>query len=226
MQDHSFNISIISTIIFDVDGVLVDSEPLSCGALNQILNEEMEIDIGIDYSEVIGTSNKDAVKFYLNKFGKTISDDQVMDLVDKKQLRYVKLAQRSLESFDNCELFISKLQKRDYRIAVASSGSLDKIRFSLDKVGLLKYFESLSSSEEVNKGKPAPDLFQLAINRQDASPENCLVIEDSMYGIEAGKASGAFVVGFSGSFSKVQLLDSGADFVVESYSELIDLFKL
>lgn len=226
MKDQNFDISEISTIIFDVDGVLVDSEPLSCGALNQILSEEMDIDIGIDYSEVIGTSNKDAIKFYLNKLGKTVSDDRVMELVDKKQDRYIELAKESLESFDNCELFLDKLCKRNYKIAVASSGSLEKISFSLSKVGLLKYFKSLSSSQEVGKGKPAPDLFQLAINRQDARPENCLVIEDSIFGIEAGKASGAYVVGFSGSFSKDQLLETGADLVVESYSELIEIFKL
>ena len=226
MSGHSLDISKISTIIFDVDGVLVDSESLSCGALNQILVEEIDIDIGIDYSEVIGTSNKDAIKFYLNKFGKELSNDEVMDLVDKKQLRYIELAKQSLTSFDNCELFISKLRDRNYKVAVASSGSIEKIKFSLGKVGLIHYFESLSSSEEVRNGKPAPDLFQLAINRQDAKPENCLVIEDSIFGIRAGKASGAYVAGFIGSFSKEQLLETCADLVVQSYSELIELFLL
>ncbi len=226
MSGRIFNITELSTIIFDVDGVLVDSEHLSCGALNQILSEEIDINIGADYSEVIGTSNKDAIKFYLNKFNKSSSNDLVMDLVDKKQERYIELATKSLQSFENCELFIRKLVNSNYKVAIASSGSLEKIEFSLKRVGLLKYFNSLSSSQEVSIGKPAPDLFLLAINRQHARPENCLVIEDSIFGIEAGKASGAYVVGFVGSFTKAQLLGAGADLVVESYSDLIELFQL
>lgn len=225
MKNRSFDISEISAIIFDVDGVLVDSEALSCGALNQILKEEMDIDIGIDYSEVIGTSNKDAIKFYLNKFEKPITNEVVVDLIEKKQKRYTELVQEGLQTFDNCELFINKLVDWNYKIAVASSGSLDKIKFSLNKVGLLQYFGSLSSSQEVINGKPAPDLFLLAIKRQDVKPKNCLVIEDSLFGIKAGKASGAYVAGFVGSFTKELLLKAGADLVVDSYSELIELFQ-
>ena len=77
----------------------------------------------------------------------------------------------------------------------------------------------------MKNGKPAPDLFNLAIQRSGSHPSKCIVVEDSLLGIQAAKSAEAFVLGFTGSFSREQLKNAGADLVVSTYIELIDLIN-
>ncbi len=217
------DISSKSTVIFDVDGVLVNSETLSCGALQQILNEEHHVDMGNDFSEVLGTSNSYAIKYYLDKFKREYDNREIERLVDLKQIRYTELAERSLDTFEYCKEFIELLISRDYRITVASSGSISKIKFSLAKTGLLHYFDTINSSEEVENGKPAPDLFLLAMQRFNVNADECIVIEDSLLGIKAAQNAGIDTLGFVGSFSREAIENTGAS-VFENYKELIDMF--
>ena len=212
------------TIIFDVDGVLVDSEKLSCGALSKILEEECGVFTGDDYSQVLGTSNSYAVKYYLDLAKFTYNDLMIEKLVNLKQVRYQKLADKQLTSFHNCEYFIKLALKYNYKIAVASSGSLEKIKFSLSKVNLISYFKFINSSSEVTHGKPAPDLFNLTMDRLGVVAEDCVVIEDSLLGIQAALAAGIEVLGFVGSFDRESIEKSGAT-AFESYTELINLFN-
>lgn len=213
-----------NTVIFDVDGVLVDSEPLSCGALQQILAEELNIQTGENFSPVLGTSNRTAILYYLNENGLTISEEEILKIAIKKEQRYIKLANQHLKTFPFCEEFIQELKRSNINTAIASSGSLRKIRFSLEKTGLLRYFENINSAQEVKQGKPAPDLFQLAMNRLGIESDECVVIEDSLLGVQAAKAAGIDTLGFIGSFTKEELIAEGA-IPFPSYKELIDIFK-
>lgn len=213
-----------NTIIFDVDGVLVDSEPLSCGALSQILEEEHGIITGNDFSRVLGTSNSYAIKYYLDQSNISHDVKKIDNLVRLKEDRYQMLADRQLVSFQDCENFIKLVLNLNFRVAVASSGSLEKIRFSLSKVNLISYFDHINSSSEVVHGKPAPDLFQLAMKRLDVIAEKCIVIEDSLLGIQSAKAAGIDVLGFIGSFDRESIERTGTT-AFDSYTELIKLFK-
>lgn len=211
----------IKGIIFDCDGVLVDSEAISCYALNIVFKNQFGIEIGNDYSEVLGTSVKFALKYYLDQ--NKISKYDIIDLAMKKEEAFFNLASEKLVSFENCENFIKLLLDKSIKISVASSGSHEKIEFSLNKTNLLQYFDYRYSSSDVKKGKPAPDLFLYAAEKLDVHPSNCLVIEDSINGVIAGVNAGMQVIAFPGSFSKDQLVKAGGHYVSNGYAEIMEL---
>ncbi len=211
----------IKGVIFDCDGVLVNSESISCYALNILFEKQFGIDIGSDYSEIIGTSVSYALEYYLKKNG--LTHDNLDLLAVEKEKEYFKLASRNLESFENCESFIQLLQEKSIKIAVASSGSHEKIEFSLNKTNLLKYFDLRCSSSDVKNGKPAPDLFIYALKKLGLDPSNCIVVEDSITGVTAAVEAGMRVIAFPGSFSENQLKKAGGYYVKNGYSELIQL---
>lgn len=210
----------IQAVIFDCDGVLVDSEEMSCYALNVVFQNEFGIDIGTDYSNVIGASLRFALQYYLGKFN--LSTEDIQHLADLKENTYYEMAKNRLTSFPNCEEFIRLLLQNVFLISVASSGSLKKIQFSLDKVNLSKYFSIVTSTLEVKHDKPAPDLFFLAASKLNVDSSSCLVIEDSVNGVRAAKNAGMQVAGFPGTFQKDLLIKEGAIYVKNGYSELIE----
>jgi HAD superfamily hydrolase (TIGR01509 family) len=213
----------IHAIIFDCDGVLVDSEKMSCGALNVVFDSVFGIDIGSDYSPVVGTSLYSSLRYYLDKFN--LKYDNIEDLVNMKEEAYITLAKDSLVSFPYCEEFIQLLLDHNKQVAVASSGSPSKINFSLTKVGLENHFPIITSTTEVSNGKPAPDIFLLTAEKMQIKPESCLVIEDSILGIQAAQAAGMRVVAFPGSFPNHQLIQTGAHLAENGYKSLITEFN-
>ena len=210
----------IQAVIFDCDGVLVDSEEMSCYALNIVFQNEFGIDIGTNYSDIIGTSLKFSLQYYLDKFHLSTSD--IQHLAELKEKAYYEMATNRLSSFPHCEEFIQLLLQNDFLLCVASSGSLKKIHFSLDTVSLSKYFSIIISAVEVRHGKPAPDLYYLAARKLNVDPSSCLVIEDSVNGICAARKAGMSVAAFPGTFQKDLLIKEGAIFIKNGYSELIE----
>jgi len=217
-----FLLADVEAILFDCDGVLVDSEYLSTNALNIVFENEFNIDIGRDYTPVIGTSLATALKYYLDLHH--IKEFDLDDLKLKKEQAYFQQAKERLRSFDGCDEFLTLVKKKGLKIAVASSGSHEKINFSLTTTGLKNYFEIFCSADDVMKGKPAPDLFIAAASKVGVSPEKCIVIEDSVNGIKATKAAKMYAIGFLGSFDQQTLFQAGADLVVNGYKNLIELF--
>ncbi|MCE7736772.1 MAG: HAD family phosphatase [Candidatus Heimdallarchaeota archaeon] len=216
------DLSHIEAVIFDCDGVLVNSEALSCYALNVVFEENFGIDIGTNYSPIIGTSLDFALNYYFKKYD--VKDYDIEELKLQKEKAYFSLAESELDTFDLCESFIQLLRFRSIKIAVASSGSHEKIEFSLNEVDLLKYFENRYSSQDVKNGKPHPDLFLHTAESIGVSPDKCLVIEDSVNGIIAGVNAGMNVIGFPGSFPNQDLMKAGATYLVKGYYELMKWF--
>ena len=220
----NFSLDKIIAIIFDCDGVLVDSENYSCYALNILLKRHFDLDIGSDYKAVVGKNLKDAFNYYSTQFQLVINNPE--QLYKEKDLIYQELAKGKLRTFNGVEQFLSFLQNIGKKIAVASSGELEKILFSLRETHLLKYFpiSMITSSSEVSKGKPFPDLFLKSAEKMNVFSENCLVIEDAVTGVIAGKSAGMNVAGITNTFSTEDLLTAGADVVVREIHELIEYF--
>ncbi len=180
-------------IIFDCDGVLVDSEMLASRALAEYLRE-----LGVPMTEeesrdrYTGMSIA-SVKQLAEEFFKVSLPD---DFEDGLWARDQKVFTRDLKPIAG---IIDLLEALPTPTCVASSGRPEKIYHSLEVTGMLKYFQPhLFSARMVKKGKPAPDLFQLAAQKMNTPPEKCLVIEDSTFGIEGALAAGMAVVGFAG----------------------------
>ncbi|MFV2014110.1 MAG: HAD family hydrolase, partial [Candidatus Heimdallarchaeota archaeon] len=126
-----------------------------------------------------------------------------------------------LKAFNGIPRLINYCHKFDITVAVASSGTLDKIKFSLTETGLLNYFNIITSSNEIKKGKPDPELFLLSAEKMNLDPKNCLVIEDSISGIVAGNLAQMFTVGVTNTFSKDELQKSTPNLIVNNVSELL-----
>jgi HAD superfamily hydrolase (TIGR01509 family) len=179
-------------IIFDCDGVLVDSELLSCRCLSEVLAE-----FGFAMSEAqalelfLGRSTK-AIEQHYRDLGQVVPES----FVPRLKSRVLATFAHSLEPISGVGAVLSGLA---VPFCVASSSDLDRVSLSLDVTGLAPHFgDRVYSAQMVRHGKPAPDLFLHAAEKMRASPDRTLVIEDSVSGVRAAKAAGMTVWGFVG----------------------------
>jgi HAD superfamily hydrolase (TIGR01509 family) len=183
----------ISLIIFDCDGVLVDSEVLACGAVAQVL-EEIGIKITTDQivSRYAGISAATMYGDLEREWHRTIPRD-VREAVTNRVLAEFE---RDLQAMPGVEAVLQSLR---CKFCVASSSTIERTRFSLQRTRLLGYFEGrIFSATQVARGKPWPDLFELAAKTMISDYPLSMVIEDSIAGITAARAAGMFAVGFIG----------------------------
>jgi HAD superfamily hydrolase (TIGR01509 family) len=206
-------------IIFDCDGVLVDSEVLSCGCLSAVLAGH-GIALGLDEAleRFVGRSVT-AVREHYGELGRPLPDRFPAEL--KARVRETFAA--SLSPIEGVAALLSSLEPP---ICVASSSDLDRVSFSLAMTGLAEYFGGrIYTAQMVKRGKPAPDLFLHAAAEMGADPRHTLVIEDSVSGVRAGKAAGMTVWGFVGGAhyasrdGRAMLRAAGADRVFAHMSE-------
>ncbi len=204
-------------IIFDCDGVLVDSEKFSCGAWNVLLQEEYDLEVGTDYNAILGKNSTDAAKFYLEKFNLAYDDSVLHDLAKKKEKIYYRISQNNLQPVSGVREVILMAKRLDLKIAVASSGTMEKINYSLTETGLRDLFTTIICADDVTHAKPSPDIFLTAMTKLQTHPTNCLIIEDSISGVVAAKASGAFTIAITNTFSAEELRQ--ADLVIDSFRD-------
>ncbi|MHA1560540.1 MAG: HAD family hydrolase [Promethearchaeota archaeon] len=210
-------------LIFDCDGVLVDSEPFSCGTWNVIFKEQHNIDIGTNYNAILGKNLRDAAEYYSKKYNLPCDNETLKKLAQLKEDTYYRIAEGKLHPIPGVNRIIQDAKNLNLKIAVASSGSINKINFNLSQAGLNDKFKNIISADDVKHAKPAPDIFIEAMNRLGIKPEKCIIIEDSLSGINAAKLSGAFTIGLATTFPVENLYE--ADLIIKNYDEL-DLFLL
>ena len=207
-------------IIFDCDGVLVDSEKWSCGAWLPVL---ARYDIAAELADIeafIGQSDRAVLDHFRRRSGKDLPDD----LIAVKEEQYFDLARDHLETFAGLRTVLEEAKKRCLHLAVASSGRQRKIRFSLEKVDLLDFFPVICSATEVERGKPAPDLFLHTAARMGLPPQQCAVVEDSVFGIQASLSAAMTPLAFTSSHPATTLQATGARHIFSVYGEFFDLF--
>jgi HAD superfamily hydrolase (TIGR01509 family) len=180
-------------IIFDCDGVLVDSEVISCRAHAQTLTHHgYPITANQVLDRFLGVSDREARLIIEAELGRSLPDDF------EAQMKQAAL-QRYADELRNIPYVSEALAAIGLPKCVASSGTPEKIRHGLTCAGLYELLApNIFSASQVKRGKPAPDLFLFAAERMKASPERCLVIEDSVPGITGARAAGMAVLGFHG----------------------------
>lgn len=211
-------------VILDCDGVLVDSERLMHRVFSTMLNE-----IGLPYTPestmrtFMGRSMNGCMQILETELGHAAPDD-FLTVLDQ---RAYALFERDLQAVDGVEALLDALDAAAVPYAVASSGSHDKMRVTLGVTGLLPRLEGrITSAIEVRTGKPAPDVFLLAASRLAAAPADCVVIEDSLLGIEAALAAGMRVIGYAAMVSADDMLAAGATHVVHAMADVPELLAL
>lgn len=205
-------------VIFDMDGVIVDTEPHADRNLEEFLakrDHEMPVNF---LDSVRGRVNRDICTFVLQNFPLKLSVEELMNELSLSYLDYLK-ALPKLEPVPGVKNLITGLQKYGIDLAVASSASKRRMKFILDSLGLRETFPVQISGEDIVNGKPAPDIFLKAARRMKINPENCAVIEDSTLGIMAAKRAGMVSVGFTGLPHNKQDL-SRADWVIANFTQI------
>jgi HAD superfamily hydrolase (TIGR01509 family) len=179
-------------VIFDCDGVLVDSELLASTAMQSVLRKEGIAVTPEMIADCVGMKRDDILAQVAAKTGTTIR----MEVADGIWPETRNLFIRELKSTPGAA---SLLEHLPYRRCVASSSDKVRIRLSLEVTGLLRFFgDHIFSSHEVARGKPAPDLFEHAARNMGVDPGRCVVIEDSIYGIRGARAAGMTAIGYIG----------------------------
>lgn len=192
MQDQTSDIKLV---IFDCDGVLVDSEPLAMAVLLNTLTEQgLVLSEDEAYGKFLGRSLATSRQILAEQYELNLDETTIGKMRDKLFAVYDEKLIASNGMFNMLDELPEALQ-----ICVASSSQPDRIRHSLDVTGLLEAFKhNIFSASEVKNGKPAPDLFLHAAKSCGVGPEHCLVIEDSPAGIAAAKAAGMRVFAYTG----------------------------
>ncbi|AQS68292.1 HAD family phosphatase [Streptomyces pactum] len=207
-------------VIFDNDGVLVDSEPISnrllAGYLTELGHPTSYDDSLRDY---MGAAMHRVHDLILDRTGRRLPED----FDDVFHGRVFAAFERDLEPVPGAVGVLEKLAADGTAYCLASSGSHERIRVGHRKTGLNRWFddERIFSSQDVGRGKPAPDLFLHAAERMGVTPERCVVIEDSPLGVRAAVAAGMDVYGFTAMTPAARL--AGATRLFGGMGELADL---
>ena len=203
-------------VIFDMDGVLVDSEPFICQAACQMFQELGQRVQPEDFTPFIGTGENRYLGGVAEKYSLAFDIDQI-----KKRTYdiYLEIIRGALQPLPGVNSFIEHCEALGKRLAVASSADRRKVVGNLREIGLSpERFTAVIVGEDVERKKPAPDIFLLAAERLQLAPENCLVVEDAVSGVAAAKAAGARCLALTTSFDRQAL--AGADFFAPDLSEV------
>lgn len=203
-------------VIWDMDGVIVNSAPYHLKAWQETLARRGVAFGPEDFKRSFGLRNDDIIKSFL---GSTATSEEIIVIGrEKEKLFRDMVAERSLKPLPGAVTLISALRQCGIRMTLVSSAPQPNIALILKTLGLSSCFQAVVSAEDVERGKPDPQVFLVATERLGAKPECCVVIEDAPAGIEAAKRAGMKAVGVTTSHRRLSL--GQADLVVDSLEEL------
>jgi beta-phosphoglucomutase len=191
--------------IFDMDGVIVDSNPFHKLSLKQFCKK-----YGRDLSEeqliekIYGRTNKDWLP---NVFG-NLDSEKLRHYADEKEALFRELYKNDIVLVEGLEDFLKKLDAAKIPKAIATSAPRANVDFTLSKTDTEKFFPTILDDSFVSKGKPDPEIYLKAAAALGYKPENCIVFEDSLSGVKAGKAAGCKVVGITTTHTTQELKET------------------
>lgn len=211
----------IKAVLFDMDGLMVDTEPVHFKAYKRVFNK-----YGKDFTEenfklYLGTSDVDCCKDMVVRFNLSISAEEL--LAEKRQV-FRELIKTQLVSQPGLNELLTALSENNYKIAIASSSSLEDIKAIIKGINISSMLDDFASAQEVEHGKPSPDVYLLAAKKLGVGSNECLVLEDAPVGVQAGKAAGMKVFAVPSQYTKDGDF-SLADKVLNSLSEVFELIN-
>jgi len=208
----------LQCVIFDMDGVIIDSEEIHKKAYYETFNS-----LGVDVSEKLyktltGSSTINAFQKLVNHFN---LDDNPEELVLQKRKRYVNYFENdpTLSLVNGVKDLINFFHNQNLTLVLASSSAMVNINRVFSRFDLNQYFTAKISGADLTASKPHPEIFEKGAILGGASKEHCIVIEDSDNGIKAANDAGIFAVGYRNPLDSDQTLEN-ADLIIEDFSEL------
>lgn len=202
----------IKAVLFDMDGVLVDSEQYICQAAIQMFREHGLNVRPDDFTPFVGKGENRYLGGVAEKYNFLIDIER-----DKARTYaiYEEITRGKLAPLPGVHDFLKACKKRKLKIAVATSADYIKMHINLQSIGLNEeYFDATVNGLEVEHKKPAPDIFLAAAKKMAVDPTSCLVVEDAVSGVQAAKAAGARCLALTTSFSEKDLV--GADWITQT----------
>lgn len=207
----------LKAVIFDMDGVIIDSEPMHARAAVLAL-QKYDINISIDYAyHFIGTTTYVMCRNMVEDFNLNITPEQLLN--DNIEMKNYLLSKEGYSGIPYILDVMKDLKEHDMKLIIASSSSPEAIEDVMNALLINPYFHGYVSGTMVANPKPAPDIFLEAARRLGVAPENCIVIEDSLHGITAANAAGMASIGFINPNSGNQDL-SKATMLIEGFDEI------
>jgi beta-phosphoglucomutase-like phosphatase (HAD superfamily) len=215
------NLAPFRAVIFDCDGVLVDSEALGLRSLQEALRE-----VGVEcslqsLSRFTGRSHRETLAELEAESGVSLLSNNIAERMDECYMRLV--GAEGLRPFHGVPPLLAWLAAQRIPFTLASSGPRRKVQFSLQSAGLDSAFPQFLCGDDVPRAKPAPDLYLAAASLLRVSPAECLAVEDAPTGISSASAAGMQVVGITSTFKSCALWQ--ANIVLESVSLLRTLME-
>lgn len=202
-------------VIFDMDGVIVDNMKYHKKAWEMFLKKyapDMDVE---EFSKHFGKVNKDLLKIV---FQREVSDEEESRFGDEKEAFYRELYAEDIAPTDGLVEFLQELKENSVKTAVASAAPKVNVDFVFEKTGLRQYFDVSTDANDVTRGKPDPEIYLKTAEKLNCPPEECLVFEDSMPGILAGRNAGMKVIGVATSHPADELKDT--EFVIKDFTEI------
>jgi len=215
----------LDALIFDFDGIVVDSEPIHLKGFRAVLGMMgLELTEEDYYAKYLGYDDHDCFRTALRDRGVDYTEAQVEKLTAAKSKIVRKAIAESVEPLEGALPLIRGAAEAGVPIGLCSGALRKEIDLALERIGLLECFEQIVSAEDVRRGKPDPEGYRLALNRLSGSagrklrPDRSIVIEDSPAGIDSAKTAGMKVLAVTNSYPPEQL--SSADRVVNSLAQV------
>ncbi len=202
-------------IIWDLDGVVVDSAPFHFGAWQEFTAARGKVFTQEAFRRTFGMRNEDIL---LSIFGEKLERGILKIWSDEKEERFRQLIQGKVKAFPGVLPLVRNLYAAGYKQAIASSTPMKNIHLILNALTILDLFDPIISGEGVARGKPNPEVFLKAAEGMSLPPDRCLVIEDAAAGIEAAKRAGMKAIGVTNTIPLGKM--ASADLVVRSLAEV------
>ncbi|MCC5928305.1 MAG: HAD family phosphatase [Cyclobacteriaceae bacterium] len=218
------NIQDIDTIIFDMDGVIIDSEPIHMKIESQMF-DELNIRISKEmHQSFVGASAKNTFQRLIREFNLNTTPEELLHENESRYLTYLD-NHPEIQPIPGVMTLIEDFSKAGFTLLLASSASIEIIDKVLDMFQLRKYFSIAISGARLAHSKPHPEVFYITADKAGKKPAQCLVIEDSSNGVKAAKAAGMYCVAYYNPNSGNQDL-SLADKVIRSFDEIYEIIPI
>jgi haloacid dehalogenase superfamily, subfamily IA, variant 3 with third motif having DD or ED/haloacid dehalogenase superfamily, subfamily IA, variant 1 with third motif having Dx(3-4)D or Dx(3-4)E len=217
----------LGAVIFDMDGVIIDSEPLYFEIDKKVFRKYgIEVDDTF-LNRYVGVSNPDMWKDVLRYYDLGAGIDEIMEV--QAGLKDIVFAEADMTAITGINELLMDIKKNGVKTAIASSSSRSLIMYVLERLGIVSCFDVITSGQEMERGKPFPDIFLKTAELLCVKPNECVVIEDSNHGIKAATSAGMVSIGYINLNSGVQDLSQATcivdDLRLVDYNKIFGLVK-
>ncbi len=205
---------LIKAAIFDLDGTIIDSNPLDFAAWQKVLAEHQAQLSWEEYLQIVGATSAEIVQQYLN-----LNDEKkTEEIVHKREEYFRQIAgEKGIHLLPGAEKLLQDIRAIPLKMVLATGSNREKLDFVFSKVHIRQYFDDLITADDVTKGKPDPEVFLQAARKINLPPAECMVFEDAKKGVEAAKAGGMTCIAINTNGHSHYL--SAADLVIEKYTD-------